>query len=292
MQSNKIREVALSLRALKAKKIIFTDIDGTIYQWQLLIDLVLVIAKHYPKKRPVVQPLRDAISSYRKRVLPFSIVINILISIIPEVIRGVDKKRVTRFAVSRARSVGSRVYIFPKTLLDVARSITADPWLIVAITGSPQEVADPFCKQLGVHVTIGSFYDSDKKGIYTGERDIDSGINKGAILGAIRDACPEIDWASCIALGDSEHDIGMHDECGYAIAVNPNQVSLEHVRGNCRKISVVRDGQKSGVQIFKRSFTGSLNEICVDCALPRDLAEHFPDLPGMLKRQKCDCKLH
>jgi len=120
------------------------------------------------------------------------VVINVLIGIIPVVFGGVVKNRIKRFARARARSVGSRVYIFPKTLLEVALELDEDPWLIVAITGSPQEVADPFCKQLGIHVVIGSFYKTDKSGIYTGDRDIDSGINKGAYMDAIAKTCPEI----------------------------------------------------------------------------------------------------
>ncbi len=292
MQKSKISEVARALRARKARRILFTDIDGTLYQWQLLIVLIFAIAKYYPQKRPFVQPLREAIKGYKKRVTPFSIVIKILISIIPEVFKGVDKNRVRRLAEARARSVGSQVYIFPKTLIDVVLAITDDPWLVVAITGSPQEVADPFCKQRGIHVAIGSFYKSDKKGIYTGKRDIDSGKNKGAYMAAIDEACPEIIWDKCIAMFDSEHDIPMYERCGYAFAINPNIPLLEHIRAtrSSKPVNVVRDGQKSGAQIYRPTpKDGLLCEVCPNCSMPNDVSVFFPDLPGACNRSLCQC---
>jgi phosphoserine phosphatase len=290
MQKSKIREVARALRARGAKRILFTDIDGTVYQWQLLIVLVLIIAKYYPEKRPIVLPLRKAISGYKNRVLNFSVVINILITIIPDVFRGVDKKRVKRMAAARALRVGSQVYLFPKTLIDVALAIVDEPWLIVAITGSPQEVADPFCKQLGIHVTIGSHYKSDQNGIYTGVRDIDSGINKGAILDAIADLCPEIEWDACIALGDSENDYSMFERCGFSLAINPNLPLIELIRSNENRVIRVSDGQKQGIELEAVNSRGAFAECCVFCALPPDLAEVFPFLPGMLDPANCNCK--
>ncbi|MDF1496552.1 MAG: HAD-IB family phosphatase [Patescibacteria group bacterium] len=289
MQKSKIRDVARALRARKARRIIFTDIDGTVYQWQLLIDLVLVIAKHYPNKRPIVEPLRKAINQYKKRVLSFSIVIKILITIIPDVFKGVNKKMVKKFAATRARNVGSRVYLFPKTLIDVALEIVDDPWLIVAITGSPQEVADPFCHQLGIHVAIGSFYKSDKNGLYTGVRDIDSGINKGVYVEAIAEECPEIVWEECIALGDSETDLPMFERCGYAVAINPNEPLLDHIRTAEKTIRMVRCGQKSGTQIYTRDGYGLFTEHCADCTLPTDVGARFPKLPGMAEKGICIC---
>ncbi len=292
MQDKQIQAAVKAFQQKHASRAIFSDIDGTVYQWQLLIDLVLAIAKHYPEKRPFVAPLRQAVTNYKKRVAPFSIVISVLIGIIPEVFKGVNKKRVAKFAALRAKSVQSKVYIFPKTLLQIAKSFesTPDPYVLIAITGAPQEVAEPFCRQLGFDVVIGSYYQANRRGSYTGKRDIDSGINKGAYIDAIS-SLHEIDFPRSIAKGDSEHDHDMFDRCGFAYAVNPNTALLAKLRASAidKTWYIVRDGQKSGVQINAVNKYGGLAEVCAACSLPPDIAAEFPVLPGMLEPEYCRC---
>ncbi|MBD3281872.1 HAD hydrolase family protein [Candidatus Uhrbacteria bacterium] len=292
MQQSKIKEAVNVFKHKNATRAIFSDIDGTVYQWQLLIDLVLAIAKNYPEKRSIVKPLRAVIVGYKRRETPFRVVIDVLISIIPHVFKGVNKKRVQKFAAARARSVQSKVYVFPKEMLKIAKSLdgTDDPYVLIAITGAPQEVAEPFCAQLGFDVVIGSYYQANRRGTYTGERDIDSGINKGAYIDAI-DSLYAIDFERSIAKGDSEHDHDMFDRCGYAYAINPNTTLVHKLRESAKDESwyIVRDGQKSGVQISAVNQDGALYEVCASCAMPPDIASVFPLLPGMLDPENCAC---
>lgn len=292
MREEQIQEAVKALKYKRSARVIFSDIDGTVYQWQLLMDLVLTIAKNYPEKRPIVAPLRQAITNYRNRVSPFSIVISILIGIIPEVFKGVNKKRVVEFAARRAKRVKSKVYIFPKTLLQIAKNLdgTKDPYVLIAITGAPQEVAEPFCLELGFDVVIGSYYMANRRGIYTGKRDIDSGINKGLYIDEI-DGRHKLDLQRSIAKGDSEHDHDMFERCGYAYAINPNTALLAKMRASARSESwfIIRDGQKSGVQINAVNSQGGLYELCPACSLPPDIAKNFPILPGMQDPRQCIC---
>lgn len=292
MQESKIEEAVQAFHHKQAVRAIFSDIDGTVYQWQLLIDLVLAIAKHYPEKRSTVQPLREAIKGYKKRETPFSVVINVLISIIPHTFKGVNKKRVQQFAAARARSVRSKVYIFPKTFLEIAKKFdhTNDPFVLIAITGAPQEVAEPFCKQLGFDVVIGSYYQANRRGTYTGKRDIDSGINKGLYIDAINSQF-QIDFQRSVAKGDSEHDYSMFERCGYAYAINPNTALVDKLRSSAvgKNWFIIRDGQKSGVQINSITANQSLREVCSNCSMPQDMARVFPQLLGMLDPANCTC---
>lgn len=292
MQESKIEEAVNILQGKDASRAIFSDIDGTVYQWQLLIDLVLSIAKHYPEKRTIIKPLREAIKGYKKRETPFSVVIDVLISIIPYVFKGVNKKRVQQFAAARARNLQSKVYTFPKNMLRIAKSFDGknDPFVLIAITGAPQEVAEPFCKQLGFDVVIGSYYQANRRGTYTGKRDIDSGINKGLYLDAIN-SLYRIDFERSIAKGDSENDFAMFERCGYAYAINPNITLVNKLRVSAKDESwyIVRDGQKSGVQINAVNQQGALYEVCASCSMPPDIAAIFPILPGMLEPEYCNC---
>ncbi len=283
--------MAKALQAKNTNLIVFTDIDGTFYKWQLLIDLVNWIAESFPEKSGITAPLRQAINDYHHQVTPFSRVIELLLLAIPEVFAGIAKKRVANIAANHIEATYNRVYAFPKAVYQAAKdSRAAKPRVLVAITGAPNEVAEPLCAKYGFDVVIGAYYKTDSHGLYTGKRDIDSGIDKGKILDAVK-AISNINWSEAMALGDSETDISMFERCGYSYAVNPNSHLLKYIRGNQTDMFMVRSGQKSQTQVFAPDDNGRLIERCSECCLPADISERFEPLPGMLLRADCSCKL-
>lgn len=306
MQKSKILAVKRALEHQQTNLVIFTDIDGTFYKWQLLIELVTWVAKSFPEKSAVIAPMQQAIDDYRnqsrdaedytdekgyqKADYLFNIVIQRLLKCIPEVFVGIPKKRVREIAQIHIDVTQTHVYAFPKVLFRVAKSIHADKKrILVAITGAPNEIAEPLCAKYDFDVVIGSVYKTDRKGIYTGKRDIDSGIKKGKILDAL-DAICEIDWDQAVALGDSETDIDMFKRCGYSLAVNPNEQLIEYIRDAGKTIHMVRCGQKSRTQIFAPDSAGLFVERCPDCVLPPDMGPRFPVMRGMVDRGICLCK--
>jgi HAD superfamily phosphoserine phosphatase-like hydrolase len=289
MQQSKILAVAKALKEKNTDLIIFTDIDGTFYKWQLLIDLVNWIAESFPEKSGITAPLRQAINDYHHQLSPFGRVIELLLLAIPEVFAGIPKKRVANIAANHIKATYHRVYAFPKAVYQAAKdSRSTKPRVLVAVTGAPNEVAEPLCAKYDFDVVIGAHYATNRHGLYTGKRDIDSGINKGKILDAIK-AISHINWSEAMALGDSETDIHMFERCGYSYAINPNSHLLEYVRGNNTDIFMVRSGQKSQTQIFAPDKRGKLLECCAKCSLPADIRAHFPLLPGLLPSCNCLC---
>ncbi|MFZ6015945.1 MAG: HAD family hydrolase [Patescibacteria group bacterium] len=307
MQKSKILAVKKALEAQQTDLVVFTDIDGTFYKWQLLIQLVDWIAQSFPEKSAVVGPLRQAILDYRNQARDaedyamhlggyqrqdylFPVVMERLIKCIPEVFAGIPKKRVKTIAQIHTDGTYNQVYAFPKILYRVVKSSSGPKKrVLVAITGAPNEVAEPLCAKYDFDVVIGSYYKTDRDGIYTGKRDIDSGINKGKILDALGAVC-DINWSSAIAIGDSETDIPMFERCGYAFAVNPNETLIEYIRKSPKRIRMVRCGQKSRTQIFAPSKQGLFIERCPDCSFPPDIGPRFPVMRGMSDRSACICK--
>ncbi len=289
MQQSKITAVAKALQTKNTDLIVFTDIDGTFYKWQLLIDLVNWIAESFPEKSGITAPLRQAINDYHHQIAPFDKVIKLLLLAIPEVFAGIPKKRVVNIATNHIEVTFNRVYAFPRAVYQAAKdSGVIKPRVLVAVTGAPNEVAEPLCSKYGFDVVIGAHYKTDSRGLYTGKRDIDSGINKGKILDAIKKIA-RINWSEAMALGDSEADIPMFERCGYSYAVNPNSHLLQYIRSNKSDLFMVRSGQKSQTQIFAPDNKGRLIERCATCCLPADISERFTSLPGMLLSSNCSC---
>jgi HAD superfamily phosphoserine phosphatase-like hydrolase len=291
VQQSRIQAVVKALQTKNTDLVIFTDIDGTFYKWQLLIDLVNWIAESFPEKSGITAPLRQAINDYHHQITPFGRVIELLLLAIPEVFAGIPKKRVANIAANHIEATRNRVYAFPKAIYQSSQKPqVTKPRVLVAITGAPNEVAEPLCAKYGFDVVIGAYYKTDSRGLYTGKRDIDSGINKGKILDAIK-AISHINWSEAMALGDSETDIPMFERCGYSYAVNPNSRLVEYVRANKTDLFMVRCGQKSQTQIFAPDDCGRLIERCFECSMPADISAHFPSLPGLLQPKNCSCGL-
>jgi len=271
-----------TIRALKAallqESADVSDIDGTVYKWQLLIMLVLGITDAFPKKKSLVKPLKHAIDDYRARRGEFGEVIRLLLLVIPEVFIGVPRSRVKNLAKVIAESEAPQVYTFPKKLYQILKS---QKRILIAITGAPQEVAEPFCAKLGFDFVIGADYKVNSKGMYTGEYDISSGIAKGLIMDTLANECG-LKWDKSIGLGDSEADIPIFDRVGWPIAVNPNTSLIAHIRSHTEKpIAFVRDGQKSGVQIFLPTEQGYFIETRSIHILPIGVAEKLGEIPGI-----------
>jgi len=274
-----IQIVSTLLHTLQADA---SDIDGTVNVEQGLIQIELEIGRTYPERHKIVQVVEDGWFDYRNRRGTYQPVIREAVRIIPELFTGLlreDVKRLCEFVVKRE---GSKTYTFPRTLYQV---LLARPQgerrLLLAITGSPYDIAVPLCKELGFDAAVGCYMLTDNRGRYTGERDERPACDKGAVMDELAEKLGIV-WNYGVAVGDSPTDIPMFQRCSFRLAVNPTMDLQAWMRDHHEvNVAWVADHQKTGTQIKMPDDLGRYNETDLYHALPHDLARAFPPLPGM-----------
>lgn len=256
----------------------FFDIDGTVFQDQWLIRLMFAVADEFEEKRAIVQPTRNALDIYKlRRTYDYSPVVDSAVSAIVPFFSGLPEERIREMARNLVDQMGSMRYLFSSTLLQQLSAKPRDErGLIVAITGSPMEIAEPFCASLGFDLVLGVTYDV-QDGRYTGTRDEQCVHHKGTVIDELASFFG-LDLAECLAIGDSPSDIPMLDRVGHPFVLNPNGELLRYARKNINVVWV-NDRQKTGVTLHHADWRGMFVEIGLREALPPYLAD-FPELPG------------
>lgn len=264
------------------KKVIadVSDIDGTVYKWQLLFDLVFGIARSFPEKAPLVEDLSYAVAQYRRRQGDFYVALHELLDILPQVFAGVPQDRIRRKAALIVDRQKSQVYTFPVALLRALRRLSSQyRGILIAITGAPQDIAELFCAEMGFDIVIGSRYEVDAQGRYTGVRDESSAIDKQVVMDAIERHCP-VRWR--IALGDSASDLPLLIRAQYRFAINPaRDLQVKMVTRPELQIVRVMDHAKTGVHFALPDHQGSYRDVSLKDVLPRYLSHSglFPTFP-------------
>lgn len=261
------------------KNVVVSDLDGTILVWQGLLEMNDMIARHFPEKRAIVEPLQHLQREYKMRRYDFETLVGDTLKVQHLIFHGLEQSIVRGFAETLAKEKLSQVYAFPKALI---KAVTGAPGKkrmpVLVITGSPQEFAEPFCKALGVDVVAGSIYQT-AGGIYTGERIEITAIHKGQVMDELE---AELGVAWYIGLGDSMSDWPLLSRSRYGFAINPNAHLLMNLRRNSR-LDIIRviDHQKDGIQFFRFGCAGRQSEITIFEFLPKYLAEPLQQLPGV-----------
>lgn len=93
----------------------------------------------------------------------------------------------------------------------------------ILITAGPIQVADIVGKKSGFDVVYGSRYEIDDQK-FTGE--ITTHLGNYGKLDCLKEYCREngVNPEHCVAIGDSESDIAIFEECGRSIAINYSDV--------------------------------------------------------------------
>lgn len=251
-----------------------SDIDGTVNVEQGLIQLELEIGRTYPERHKIVSQVEEGWHSYRNRQEPFGPVVHAAIAIIPELFRGLKRDDVAKLSEFVVQREASKMYAFPQALFRVLRGVTTGArgrHLLLAITGSPHDLALPMCKRLGFDAVVGSYYLVDNQGRYTGERDERPARDKGAVMDELSERCG-ISWEHGIALGDSPTDIPMFERCACRLAINPT-IELQQWMREHPELEVVwvNDHQKTGSQLMKPNFVGLYRETALIEVLPHHI---------------------
>lgn len=217
------------------RKIALFDIDGTLFRWQLYHEIVFALKKKGFFSPDAGQRIDTAFAAWNARELSFDeyemTVIDALMPHLPEI--PVEVFEETAHEV--AEKNGNKIYVYTKRLLSELRE---KDYLLVAISGSQQEVAELFAKKFGFDDCIGSLYERDG-GHFTGNVLRFVPGNKDKIVREYIKS-HNLTLADSYAIGDSEGDTSMLAIVDNPIAFNPAGGLLETAIANRWKIVIER----------------------------------------------------
>src|SRR6185436_4918946 len=102
---------------------------------------------------------------------------------------------------------------------------------LIAISGSPQEIVEPFAKNLGFDKVIGRLFAADKQDRYTGtilnEKEIE---NKETILKSLLASNARLTLKGSVGIGDTNLDISFLKLLDHPVAFNPNKELFSHAK--------------------------------------------------------------
>lgn len=264
-------------RHLKRRVASFFDFDGTTSERQMLIELMIEISERFPDRRQVLEPLIVALQLYKtERTYDYLPVISAAVNAIGPAFQGLREDEVRQIAAVVLQRYGKMTYLFPRTVLQcIVSQPIEERGLIVGITGSPRELAEPFGALLGFDLVIATKLEV-VDGYYTGDCDDRVVHNKGDVVDALTHRF-DLDLKGSMALGDSFSDLPMLRRVGFPFAVNPQAKLLQHVRTD-PTIVWINDQQKKRITAFRANAEQRFVETTMTEIMPPFLADFLPVL--------------
>ncbi len=218
------------------RKVAIFDIDGTIFRSSLLIEITEALIQEgiFPSKAQKVYA-----SSYKKwldRKGDYDSYINAVVRAAETYIVGVEKKEYSRIARRVVSFHKNRVYRYTR---DLVAELRKNNYYIIAISNSPKEMVDAFCKTMGFDKSYGRVYEVDELRRFTGKTHLELFDDKAELLKFIvkRDG---LSLKDSVGVGDSEGDISFLGLVSRPICFNPNSKLYNHAKKEGWKIVVER----------------------------------------------------
>ena len=198
-------------------KLAIIEIDGTLYRWQLVHEIVFTLKRRGVFTDEAAKSLDDAYTGWLARALPYksyeSKVVHTLIDSLPDI----PPRLFDEVAQEVANKSGRKTYVYTLRLI---KQLKQRGYLLVALSGSQQEVAELFAGQYGFDDCIGSLYER-KDGKFTGKLLRDVPGNKDVIIKEYA-AKHGYSLKDSVAVGDSGSDVSILKLVDNPIAFNPD----------------------------------------------------------------------
>jgi len=217
------------------KKFAVFDIDGTLFRWQLYYEAVLELRQRDFFDEKTSHALDTAYHSWQSRRSAFGEFEKIAIAALDQNqprLSIAEFKAVSRHIMSES---SHKVYSFTRQL---AHDLKKDGYYLLAISGSHQELAEPFSKIYGFDDCLGWLYGRTATH-YTSEVVRNSVSNKKALLKEYA-ALHNLTYHGSVAVGDSKGDIGLLESVERPIAFNPSQELLDAAMAHSWEVVIER----------------------------------------------------
>ena len=199
------------------------DIDGTLFRWQLFHELVFALKEMGCFDDETSKGLDGAFLAWRGWKMPFDDYEMYVVRAIENNLASIPPSGFDRAAKQIVERSGHKVYKYTR---DLITTLKKDGYHVIAISGSQQEIIEPFAELYGFDGCIGALYER-KDGLFTGKKLRHIPGNKATLLKEYVDE-HVLDFADSVAVGDSAGDIPMLEIVENPIAFNPAHDLLEH----------------------------------------------------------------
>lgn len=216
-------------------KIAVFDIDGTLYRWQLFHEVTLKLAERDYYTKAQADGIRDKYFAWQSRELPFHDFEKATVAAFEKALPTIKTKDLEQISAEIIAESGHKIYAYTHNL---AKKLKREGYFLLAMSGSMQEIAEPFAKRYGFDDCIGWLYER-KNGQYTGVTLRNVVGHKAQLL---QEYVSEHDFAlaESVGIGDSGGDIDMLEIVTRPIAFNPSEELLDAAKQNGWEIVIER----------------------------------------------------
>ena len=206
--------------ALKMSKRPFAvfDIDGTIFRFSLLIELVKVLVRNGIFSPDIEGQFKAQYEQWQNRIGSYDDYIDNVVRAFRAHIRGVELAVVMDAARQVVDEQGQRSYIYTRGLIKAYRS---QGLFLAYVSHSPHAVVGEFARHFNFDAHQGTLYEVNEQGLLTGGLEDRNSFDKAEVLSRLVEE-HNLDIEQSYAVGDTESDIQMLKLVTYPICFNPN----------------------------------------------------------------------
>ncbi len=210
------------------KKVAIFDIDGTIFRSSLLIEITEALIKKRIFPARAKKTYGGAYKIWTERKGPYENYINAVIKEFEKDIKGVRQDQFLKVAKSVVEFNKNRVYRYTR---DLIKDLKKKNYYLLAISNSPKEILDEFCRKLGFNKVYGRIHEA-KKGIFTGKVSYLELISDKAKILKRAVKREKLTLKDSIGVGDTESDIPFLKLVEKPVCFNPNQKLYKYAKSS------------------------------------------------------------
>lgn len=212
------------------------DIDGTLIRWQLYHAMGDKLAHEGLLGKDAVKTLHHARMQWKLRRHPdaFSDYEKLLVDYFNQSLPKLSPRDFDRVVEEVIEEYKEQVYTYTRGLL---RSLKAQGYFLVAISGSHQELVEAIATHYGFDYAVGTRYERSGDG-FTGQQERVND-DKAGTLRRIAEKF-ELSFEGSYAVGDTASDAGMLELVQNPVAFNPDQKLFSLAKKHGWKIVVER----------------------------------------------------
>lgn len=217
------------------KKLAIFDIDGTLYRWQLYYEVVFQLLENNFFDESQTQKIKKVFHGWQSREVDFHVFESIAIPALESKLSSLTVPVFESIVDDILNDSQHKIYSYTRNL---ASELKEKGYFLLAISGSMQEIVEPFSKRYGFDDCIGWLYEkNDHK--FTG-RTLRQTVGRKAKILQDYIQLHGMSLTGSIGIGDSTSDIEMLELVDDPIAFNPNEQLLAAAEENGWKIVIER----------------------------------------------------
>lgn len=201
------------------KRFAVFDIDGTLIRWQLYHAVVNTLAKEGALGEGAYEDIHNARMVWKRRAHPdaFKHYERQMVQLYDKAVTGITVVKFQQAAERVLAEYKDQTYVYTRDLIS---SLKKDGYVLLAISGSHNELVEKLAGHYGFDDFVGSRY-GRADGRFTGEKHV-AAENKGGLLQEMVSK-HGLSYKGSIAVGDTASDIPLLEKVEQPIAFNPER---------------------------------------------------------------------